>query len=625
MSIKDYDINELLRDYKDKYNIKQPDFEVAIEIADALNENISIESAIELLKEKNQGSCPHSDIAKMVTALNPSGLELLENIEGKELNFEEKISLLTQTLPLEALMNRYNEEKMKLQLLETLALTKVYLPYEDIDLIYPQELIDTRKEKRPVFVLENNNGDFQLTTVYKLLSDQTYTLNINDINFEKLVNLANMWVAAQINGYGSAGNSPLTKDQKNELSKSLLMSTHLIKSNIKNPKKKIDEAQMNKLTKKAFKENLSQKEINSLKKTAQEIHSSIYKDVDAVAKAFVNAHKNGRNIKTTFNNKKLYSFETKTINDVYVKCTGKTKEEHIQEEKIEKETVLKKFLKEQEEYDKMRAGKVKELLKYSDGIVDNRLMNEWKNCLKNFFDTKEIYVAIDIIKALKQGKPLEEAQKILNENKGISTQRVNSIILNFSERGSEFVNHSNVTLLKNFQILVEQQKLKFQAMSNNFSNNEMKDYLIRMLMMTDTPISKKDAQDLLPQKITDKMIDNGNYIVRRESYGYYLGIFSYQEYPFINLSGNKDEIDVIKLAKLLKNTMTAHKNSNNLHGNSILTKEDMEDVLDLTLKTVDYILETANEKSDIAEEVFNNDTTTISTSSVDEQEFNDRE
>jgi hypothetical protein len=626
MSIKDYNVNELFKEYKEKYNIEQPDLAVAVEIADILKGKISIFNTIRLLEEKNQGDCSHSDIAKMVVALSPRGLALLEDVEKKKLTFEEKISLSLQTLPLKALMNRYDEDMMKQDLLEALTLTQTYLPYEDIDLIYSKDLIDTQKEKKPTFVLQKNDrGEFQITSVYKLLSDQTYTLNVNDISLEKLNNLANMWVAAQLNGYGSIKDSLLTQEQIKELSKAVLMSTHLIKDNFKNPKKEINQSKLNKLTKNVFKKNLSQGEILKLKSEAQEIHPSVYKDVDEVARAFVSANKMGRNITTTFNGKELYSFETKTLNDVYVKCTGKTKEDHIQEDKRMKQTIIKTLQKQREELEKVQTEKVKELLRDSKGLVDKRLKDEWKNCLKNFYNTKDIIVAIDMLRALKEGKPFNEVEKMLIKNSGISTDRIFSIMLNFSERGTDFVTQSKIRPLEDVQLLSEQQKFKFQAMSNNFSDNEMKDYFLHMLTVTNTPISKKDAQDLLPQKITNQMIDNGKYITKKESSGYYFGIFTYQGIPFIELSKNKDEIDVFDLAKLLKNTMTEYKESGQIYANSYLTKEVIEDVIDLTLKTIDYLFEHVNEKPSIAEEVLNNDTTTISASFVDEQEFDERE
>lgn len=317
------DRNRLMQDFKSYVHIGLGHFNVAMEIVTALEKNETMESAIELLMSKGLISLSNFEVSELVACIHPRGLEFFKLVKGSELNEREEKRLLLKKLPMYAMMGYYNEDDMKQLLIDVLQLTGTHIRYKDLGLILSEETINNinvLRDGKPSFIIEKNQeGKYQMTTFFKRLSDQTFPIDVDNIDFKNLVKLADTSMSAYINFPNYHRNDYMPIQEIRNLLSSGLIATYFLDKDIKENKKEQHENKPVYLLIKIPFKDFSNLKIKKLKDTAVEINSSVCISFDEIAKALAGAYRRGDNIKIMVDGEMYYSCESETISDVYAK------------------------------------------------------------------------------------------------------------------------------------------------------------------------------------------------------------------------------------------------------------------------------------------------------------------
>ena len=142
----------------------------------------------------------------------------------------------------------------------------------------------------------------------------------------------------------------------------------------------------------------------------------------------------------SFNGNNLYS-DVDDIDSAYIKITGKTKAEHDELMRQEREKWEEQDRKHKEAIPEL----TKEWIEKGEAIIDAKYLDYWRKCvpirLNDMYKGFELGACIDIVKELNAGCELTVAKKIIEDqgHSGMSFGLVCSMVKSFCDRGEEFV------------------------------------------------------------------------------------------------------------------------------------------------------------------------------------------
>lgn len=167
--------------------------------------------------------------------------------------------------------------------------------------------------------------------------------------------------------------------------------------------------------------------------------------LELTVNALLKAKNEGRKLFCFFGDVFLKS-DNITMDSAFLKVLGKTKDEFDREQLEYNNNYEKMILQERRE----SLGKIPELIERGKQYIFPEKLEEWKNCVVDTCDGPfEYYIveqALDIMDALEKGAQKDELIELLRKqgHNDATAIRLRRIVLNFSKRGPEFFEETNL-------------------------------------------------------------------------------------------------------------------------------------------------------------------------------------
>ena len=608
---------ELMSEFKKENRLQVNHFEIATKIAKVIDQTHSIEEAKRTLLNEKLSPVLSIATAKIVSLIHPQGQEFYEQFMHKSLSTREYIDILPQKLPLQAMMGYHNDKTMKEMLAHAITLTGSWIEFDKLKLLVPQseiDKIDLTHDADPVFIFtENNEGKLQLETFFNFKRlPQIISLDVDTVKLEDMVSVIESAMSKHIQAGSFYKNDYLNGSQIQQLLRSTLISTNFYRENELKIANGIEfKPQIDKLFAVPF-TNLTAEQTESLKLTATEV-TKFYNHFDDAVKILIEANKNGDNVKIQFNGTNLYACEIKTPDDAYLKYMNMTKKEYDEKENRDRIEYEKR-----EELKKAEAIKnMPQWIEQGKELILPQFEQEWAKTVESFINSPYsgglVKDALTLMQMLKDGKPINEILEVFENqgHSGFSASMVESVLLNYTEKGHEFVLESRRDYLRpDILHTIEQKKAQIDILLGRTSTNDIKTYFLNALSTTQSSINKDDIVGLLPPDTLKQMDTLAYYVVQTPDGDFVL------ETPTGKLGEEIllpiEQIDLTNLAKLTKNAMQSHLNVYDRIG---FPHDQTKTVLQRTVKTATSILEPPIKEKNVADGVLDNDTTLMPTSS----------
>ena len=375
-----------------------------------------------------------------------------------------------------------------------------------------------------------------------------------------------------------------------------------------------------------------------LKRQAVEYRENVG-NLNNAAAILTEANKNGANIFINFNGVKLYSCETKTVDDVYLQYHGETKDEfeaNLQAARAERQERQMKLKQE-------RIENIPDLIERGNKVILPGLEKEWAEYVRT--DAVSEYgglakETLKILEAIHAGN-MDKAMQIINYggHSGASHSIVANTVLSFSdEKGIEFYKlvYPDRAHVKSVAERFEHQGAFASAMKGAYDDKEMKEYLLTQAVRTASWIKDANIDKLLTPETReqlDAMIEaqrgkfgNTFEVVGNKEDGFVLQDFYYSsEISNIRIPIDIDSISLGSIASAIENAMQAHYDYKRFFKRDGMS---IEDTLASTITTAHIVAKTEAEKdiqnsiaNDVLDERKDNEEKTENGSEIENKEI----
>lgn len=176
-----------------------------------------------------------------------------------------------------------------------------------------------------------------------------------------------------------------------------------------------------------------------MKNEYEEVHLGYGIDLEGTVETLLNYKKEGRLVCCEFNEQMFYS-DTVTMDDAYLKITGKTKKDFDESQKRLKED----YDRREEEHKEAIPSLTEEWRSKARSVLSEDKLDYWDEIvpirLSDIYHGMELGSTLDIISLLKEGKLAEAKEEFINQqHSGMSASLVFAMVREFHKDGDKFV------------------------------------------------------------------------------------------------------------------------------------------------------------------------------------------